>query len=1146
MNFLFVWAFFCLIFSLSIRVYAASTWTSFTSGSTWPGHTAFECVVWTSGILDQNVVLERDYNFGGVPYRIDYSYRIYFYNDCQVGEYISFYMNEVLIRSDDVSGTTTPTASCTASPPIYKRRYKDLSGSVTTSPPVLNGSTIHFSFTNGLLRQLSYESWALYNLKITYYLCDSTCDTCDGEAYNQCLTCPVSPTRRYKYTGGGGIQCVTSCPAQGPWTAVSDTCVACVDPNCEVCSTPDVCTKCKTDLWYLTPSFDCGPCFSTCQRCSGPSSAECTLCKTGYHQFPQTATGSKTNFECLYPCPARYATITVSGRIACVACTDPNCITCAPQGTCYTCDPGWVAVSGSCLPCSSTCATCTGTASSQCTSCPSNRYISGFSASGTFTCVTSCSTGYKPLNGECVQCADANCISCSAVDVCATCATGYYLNAAATCTKCYTGCSTCISNTPDACTNCATGYKKVIQNPHGLETSFMCNATCSEGYAVSGTACVACTVANCVLCPSAAGTCTKCASGLELLSNKCYAAVYMEPIGLVGNNTLMVGFTEAFFEMMTGDPTTILSVSVTGKNSGSDYSYTFIKSDDNMTLNVTFAWYSQIDTGTLATIYLTSPETVNETLMEYYYYMHNSQVEFSLAGHFDSDLSTPKGVANAMNIMGPIAAGLYVAAVILTSEGSLALGGAAALEISLLNRAFNVEYPENMQTVFLEANNPPIPFFFPLTLEKCGYDPLGLLPNTFPNATNLKVYFLSSNFLDNTFRDLFTITILLIALGIVAGIMRLMKGQKGFLMTGLSKLKALLGWNIIIFVGMGISLRSLYYIFLNLYFPSLSDGFGVTSYVFAILVLITWFPPIVYMIIHVNRRKVSRIVDGRTTKKQRKRGKFDILYEEFLEKQHIRKFYMPVFFIRNLCLAFSAGILSGFPLYQAIYSVMMNASFAAYVIIARPWTSIINFGLHFIFDVCLVINSILVLAIAILDYQGYWYPEYRYSLGAWFNSINLVMIIVNVVAGAFLNLRAVWKWCNQPRTKTPVKKAVPIKESTPMTVKELDEPQEPEEPIEEKGYLRKLEKKAQTIELPEQHERELSPNDMTQLTNSIIGLNNNTMILQGDQSMANDLNLNREASSGRDVSGGRESAFKLLESFVVKRKENLTTFLKKR
>lgn len=76
--------------------------------------------------------------------------------------------------------------------------------------------------------------------------CHSSCYTCSGSSFNQCITCPTTGTI-YKKTIEGYTLCVTDCTL--------------------------------VDGYYNDiPNKVCGVCDASCKKCSGPNSNQCTEC----------------------------------------------------------------------------------------------------------------------------------------------------------------------------------------------------------------------------------------------------------------------------------------------------------------------------------------------------------------------------------------------------------------------------------------------------------------------------------------------------------------------------------------------------------------------------------------------------------------------------------------------------------------------------------------------------------------------------------------------------------------------------------------------------------------------------------------------------------------------------------------------------
>ena len=141
-------------------------------------------------------------------------------------------------------------------------------------------------------------------------------------------------------------------------------------------------------------------CDSSCASCAG-SPTFCLTCS----QSGQFA----LNGSCIASCPANTFSLAT-------AVTSNN-------STASTTTP---ATGGTCSPCHPDCATCTGPRFDQCASCPVNRPVRG----STGRCLQACSRGeyWDVPSGSCIKCS-TGCATCSGsgADACLSCATGMLL-----------------------------------------------------------------------------------------------------------------------------------------------------------------------------------------------------------------------------------------------------------------------------------------------------------------------------------------------------------------------------------------------------------------------------------------------------------------------------------------------------------------------------------------------------------------------------------------------------------------------------------------------------------------------------------------------------------------------------------------------
>jgi hypothetical protein len=370
--------------------------------------------------------------------------------------------------------------------------------------------------------------------------CDDSCETCsDG---TRCDTC-VSPKLFDKYG-----KCVDHCDAG--FFDFNGQCTPCNDPiRCSVCSKddPSTCIECSAPYVLIN-----GKCQDKCPLNTWDNNGKCESCSDycsvcNSSTDCQTCTAPKVLYEkqCIDFCPD--GTANVFGK--CTQCTNTKCKKCcaANLNSCEDCwDPlwlfnfdcvdscpkGWYEQDKHCNKCPSLCEECTQTTCI----CKTGYYKDDT----TGNCVTDCPDGTVPRNGECIACADKNCLHCSAHDLtqciqcnditvlwddrCITTCPDGYRKDGTTCTKCPENCKNCDEN---GCNEC---YKSF----YFLEGTNSC-VTCNDPYLIVDDSCVPCKVDGCLKCatPTSCDTCnydrvkyndkcpTNCPDGMFKENNEC-------------------------------------------------------------------------------------------------------------------------------------------------------------------------------------------------------------------------------------------------------------------------------------------------------------------------------------------------------------------------------------------------------------------------------------------------------------------------------------------------------------------------------------------------------------------------------------------------------------------------------------------------
>nr|CAB06038.1 variant-specific surface protein VSP4A1 [Giardia intestinalis] len=306
--------------------------------------------------------------------------------------------------------------------------------------------------------------------------------------------------------------------------------------------TATTCGKCG-DGYFLFM----GGCYKTesqpgSEICTTASNGLCTACKVdSQYIFQNKATPSEKGSECIL-CWDTTDRNGVMGVANCATCTAPASST--GPATCTECMAGTYKKSDTeCAACHSDCATCSGEANNQCTSCETGKYLKSNQ------CVekNTCNTNHYPddTSMTCVACTvlDANCATCSfdsatAKGKCLTCNSNKIprttLDGTSTCVEnSYAGCQGAdnelfMKEDQSACLLC--GDTKEASNDKGVANCRTCTknandspptcTACLDGYFLERGSCTTTCADNCATCSEATteDKCKICKAGFFLAS----------------------------------------------------------------------------------------------------------------------------------------------------------------------------------------------------------------------------------------------------------------------------------------------------------------------------------------------------------------------------------------------------------------------------------------------------------------------------------------------------------------------------------------------------------------------------------------------------------------------------------------------------
>ena len=141
--------------------------------------------------------------------------------------------------------------------------------------------------------------------------CDTSCLTCLGTTYSDCLSCNSSNVLQivsapagtctpctgdgYNTVASGCVTCAASCRQCGSTPVDANKCTACYTLSLNKYLINDQCTDCSTPGFFIDQkngvSF-CKKCDPSCKTCSGPQVNQCTSCPTDRFKFQANNTCS--------------------------------------------------------------------------------------------------------------------------------------------------------------------------------------------------------------------------------------------------------------------------------------------------------------------------------------------------------------------------------------------------------------------------------------------------------------------------------------------------------------------------------------------------------------------------------------------------------------------------------------------------------------------------------------------------------------------------------------------------------------------------------------------------------------------------------------------------------------------------------------
>ncbi|KXN91956.1 Extracellular matrix protein FRAS1 [Leucoagaricus sp. SymC.cos] len=334
----------------------------------------------------------------------------------------------------------------------------------------------------------------------------------DGSDGKKCSTCQDG----FFLTSSGECQvCQSGCSKCADTTG---SCVQCQqdfslntadNTKCDLVQKPTSSGQVCPDGSFSNGSV-CSPCSTACKTCTGPTSNNCALCAPGTFMFDGNCVGTNGDGVCegttgmvgnnlkgeCDSCPSKCTSCKIPGfsvastidQLQCTGCLSGFVLS---QGKCVDSCPAGTFLSPqdnlNCIPCDSSCSTCSDSApfcltcsgsgqlafNGKCvSSCPTNTFTSN--SSSCQTCHSDCASCSGGQFNQCTSCPasrpvlkDGRCLT--------TCAKGQFFDkSSSSCNSCDSSCSTCSASGDDKCLSCSDGevlrQGKCVKSDGGCET----------------------------------------------------------------------------------------------------------------------------------------------------------------------------------------------------------------------------------------------------------------------------------------------------------------------------------------------------------------------------------------------------------------------------------------------------------------------------------------------------------------------------------------------------------------------------------------------------------------------------------------------------------------------------------------------------
>ena len=476
---------------------------------------------------------------------------------------------------------------------------------------------------------------------------------------------------------------------------------------------------------------------------------------------------------------------------------------------------------------------------------------------------------------------------------------------------------------------------------------------------------------------------------------------------------ITIDFDQPILSLLN-DPANQILITLAGYTITREDNYSIsVTSDSNM--KVTFNFSVRIPAGTEAQVsfYTSRLPTLYNALDLSNYHMKNVNCSVGLLEYypFSEVEATIISAANSITTAGTAAINTVMAASQALNVGgtSFLLGAALAAAMIQMNRFLNVSYPPNLMVLYNNSLKEVISLALPINLINEESDLRDLSSsknnphlrilldaddrahinhnsNKINDGSKFALYGMSSYFIFSGISPLATIGLLLGILFLIRLLLRKSKFSAKIRRL-LRKIEEFLGWNFILTIVISMNLKISLYIALNFAYPHLRTGLGVVSFICSLaaailnLLLVRHLVRVIQQCQPKMKKQNGQASSPPLRVKRKLARSYKILIEDYKTDTIWQLLYVPLLLIRSIAVGVVIVLFKKFGFTAAFSLFLMSIAFVIYMIKHRPIKDKVNLAIQIVFDMIIMIVSLMILVLSIMDLRKMSYADARLNIG---------------------------------------------------------------------------------------------------------------------------------------------------------------------